>query len=113
MLKKMIIGAVSSVFCCLAVTLWVVPSVRRAQAAGHPVSSGDGKTDSRTSVTDSRYRLGIHNGYVAVFEGNETQPFLVLDTPIRSLPEPDRTQLELGIPIRTDAELQALLEDYS
>lgn len=58
------------------------------------------------------YRLGIWQGRVAVFEGENTQPASVLDTPVTSLPDPDRQSLEAGIPVYSREELAGLLEDY-
>lgn len=109
MLKKLALGAIGSVLCSLLVTLWIVPSIREARAADAPASS----TAIIRSSTAYLYRVGIYNGCVAVFEQNSTKPFFVLDTPVNTLPEHDRVQLESGITVYSAAELQALLEDYS
>ena len=109
MLKKMAITAACSVGCCLLVTLWIVPSIYQARVAAAPVPS----SNTSVSAVSSAYRVAAYNGFVAAFDGDSEQPFLILDTPIRALPESDQLQLEKGIPLHSIAELQALLEDYS
>lgn len=107
MLKKWIAAAVCSVALALAVSLWAVPSVRAARA---PAGSSP---EPETSAQSARYRVAVYNGYVAVFAGEASEPFRVLETPLSALPEGDRKLLEAGISVDSDAELQRLLEDYS
>ena len=81
MLKKMAITAACSVGCCLLVTLWIVPSIYQARVAAAPVPS----SNTSVSAVSSAYRVAAYNGFVAAFDGDSEQPFLILDTPIRAL----------------------------
>ena len=56
--------------------------------------------------------LGSWKGYVALFRGNDEEPWQIFPTAVAALPEADRTKLEEGIIIRSDAALQEILEDY-
>ena len=56
--------------------------------------------------------LGSWKGYVALFRGNDEEPWQIFPTAVAVLPEADRTKLEEGIIIRSDAALQEILEDY-
>lgn len=60
----------------------------------------------------ARWTVGVWQGCVAVFEGDGLDPVRVLETPVASLPEPDRLSLEAGIPVDDPAVLAGLLEDY-
>ena len=56
--------------------------------------------------------LGSWKGYVALFRGNDEEPWQIFPTTVAALPDADRTKLEEGIIIRSDAALQEILEDY-
>ena len=58
------------------------------------------------------YILGIHKGYLALWQSPDPDPVQVF--PVRSslLPEADRKLLAAGIQILEDHELHNLLEDY-
>lgn len=59
------------------------------------------------------YLIREHEGYVAVFRAqNSEQPEMVLDTPVKYLPDYDRAQLEEGIPVSDYAQLVTLIEDF-
>ena len=58
------------------------------------------------------YRVTIWQGRVAVFEGAELQPSIVLETQATSLPMSDQDALEKGIPVYSREELAGFLEDY-
>lgn len=58
------------------------------------------------------WRVGIYQGRVAVFLPEEEKPLQVLETPVDTLPAPDRAALENGISVCTREELTAILEDY-
>lgn len=60
----------------------------------------------------SRWKIGIWQGRVAVFEGESTHPIRVLETPVLSLPQSDQQALETGIPVDDPVVLAGLLEDY-
>lgn len=109
-LKIWIAAAGCSVAIALATTLWIVPTVRTARAAGTEPPSPDASSDVSAPA---RYRVGIYGGYVAVFAGDAAEPFRILDTLAASLPARDRALLADGIPVDSEAALQQLLEDYS
>ena len=56
--------------------------------------------------------LGSFRGYLALFEDEAEEPRQVYPCPIASLPTADRYLLERRIPVRSEKELQHLLEDY-
>lgn len=56
--------------------------------------------------------LGLHNGYLALWDTNSNQPEQVFPYHISLYPEIDKNLLEKGIPISTQPELNKLLEDY-
>ena len=58
------------------------------------------------------YILGIHKGYIALWQSPDPEPIRIF--PVRSslLPEADQEMLKAGIQIREDAQLHNLLEDY-
>lgn len=56
--------------------------------------------------------LGSHNGYVALWEGNDPEPKEVFPYKVSSLPEADQKRLEKGIRLKNRRELIELVEDY-
>lgn len=56
--------------------------------------------------------LGIHNGYIALWYGDDPEPARVFPYKASLLPEQDRRLLEAGIPIESESRLHSLLEDY-
>ena len=56
--------------------------------------------------------LGSFRGYVALFDRGATEPKQIFPCPVSSLPDADRQALEQGIPVRTEDELNRLLEDF-
>ena len=56
--------------------------------------------------------LGSCRGYVALYEEGKEEPRQVFPYQVRSLPPADQAALEKGIPIRSEKELQHLLEDF-
>ena len=106
MLKKFAIAACCSVLVCLAVTLWIVPSIKAANAGEHFAPSSD------VSVKPM-YIVGEYEGHVAVFEYGEIRPFQILESTTAALPDTDRAMLERGIEVTDDTELIRILEDYS
>ena len=56
--------------------------------------------------------LGIHNGYVSLWENGASQPAVVFPYPVDAFPEADRAALYKGIPYSGQKELSRLLEDY-
>lgn len=56
--------------------------------------------------------LGCFRGYLALFDKGASEPRQIYPCPVASLPDTDRAALEKGIPVRTEEELNRLLEDY-
>ena len=56
--------------------------------------------------------LGVYEGRIALWKGNDPTPLQVFPYPISTYPEQDRTLLEAGIPIDSESRLHSLLEDY-
>lgn len=56
--------------------------------------------------------LGSFRGYVALFDRGAAEPKQIFPCPVSSLPDADRQALEQGIPVRTEDELNRLLEDF-
>ena len=57
--------------------------------------------------------LGTWKGYVAVFRPGQEEPWQIYPTPVASLPEADQDVLKAGITVRSERNLQQLLEDYT
>lgn len=58
------------------------------------------------------YILGIHRGYVALWEAPDPEPRIVTRMPADLLPPMDREALARGIPIPEDRTLAQVIEDY-
>lgn len=56
--------------------------------------------------------LGTHRGYLALFDSGKTEPKQIFPCQVALLPPADQQALEEGITVRTDEQLQQLLEDY-
>lgn len=56
--------------------------------------------------------LGAWKGYVAIFEKGQEEPRQIFPYSVASLPPADQEALEQGITVRTEQQLQQLLEDY-
>ena len=54
--------------------------------------------------------LGIHNGKVALWKGEDPNPHTVFSVPVDTLPRSVRRQLEKGITITSEDQLHDLLE---
>ncbi len=58
------------------------------------------------------YLLGIHKGYVALYECGKEEPRQIYPCAVKTLPEADQKALAVGIHALNDEQLQQLLEDY-
>ena len=56
--------------------------------------------------------LGSYKGYLALFEEGKSEPKQIFPNQVRSLPQEDQLRLEEGILVRSQYQLQQLLEDY-
>ncbi|MDD5863266.1 MAG: BofC C-terminal domain-containing protein [Firmicutes bacterium] len=56
--------------------------------------------------------LGCFRGYLALFDKGAGEPRQIYPCQVSTLPDADRQALEKGIPVRTEEELNRLLEDF-
>jgi hypothetical protein len=64
------------------------------------------------ATRESLYIVREHEGHIAVFQADATEPQIILETQVKFLPDYDRRQLREGIPVSSYEELTALIEDY-
>ena len=55
--------------------------------------------------------LGSWKGYIAIFNQGEAEPRQIFPNTVASLPPADQEALNQGIPVRTEQQMQQLLED--
>lgn len=84
---------------------------RSQSPAGKTLSDVPVSSDSEDEAT-GEYMLRAYNGRLAVFMKGESEPQMIFDIPIKTLPEYDRRELEAGISVRDYQSLVALIEDY-
>ena len=105
------VAVVAAVVCIVqAVRFAPVPDPPQAEelsAAPEPLH-----ITSARQTPPSRWTVSIWQGRVAVFEGADTQPIRVLETPVSALPPYDQQTLEAGIPVDDPVVLAGILEDY-
>lgn len=94
--------AACAVLAVAAAAGWTAPAARKARASAEPPVSAA-----------AMYYVGAAEGYVAVYDGQHRAVVSLLDTPLRSLPEEERSRLLQGIPVYSENELQQLLEDFA
>jgi hypothetical protein len=58
------------------------------------------------------YLLGIHEGKIALWKGNDPEPIKVFDYEASKLPEDAQKQLQAGVPIKSIKQLRELAEQY-
>ncbi len=58
------------------------------------------------------FLLGIHNGRIALWIGDDPEPTTVFPYYASMLPKADQKALEKGIAIQDEQRLRSLLEDY-
>ena len=58
------------------------------------------------------YLLGIHDGKIALWSGDDPEPARVFPYSVATLPKEAREALELGIPINSMEDLNRLIEAY-
>jgi len=56
--------------------------------------------------------LGQFHGYVALWDEDRPDPRIIYPYKTAALPPADQAALEQGIPVRSEKELQRLLEDF-
>lgn len=65
------------------------------------------------SQPEYAYMLKEHEGRIAVFVYGSDEPEMVLDVPVKYLPDYDRAQMQEGIQVADYDALVALIEDYT
>ena len=58
------------------------------------------------------FLLGLHNGYITLWNDGSEEPLEVFPYHVQMLPQADQESLKNGIQIATEHDLQKLLEDY-
>lgn len=58
------------------------------------------------------YLVGVHQGRIALWQGEDPEPIYVSPYSASSLPKADQTALEQGIPIQSKEDLIRLMEDF-
>ncbi len=100
---------------CAAAVACAAAVLLRALPIGAPASPADALPSAaaqQITQPDPRWKVGVWQGHVAVFDPQSDAPRQVLDTELISLPAADRQALEQGIPVFTAEELASLIEDY-
>ena len=75
-------------------------------------SAAQNTSAEQTVTGEKSFIIGIENGRVAVFREGEEKPFMVTDTYANTLPKIDRDELEKGVNVSGEKELQKAIEDY-
>ncbi len=71
------------------------------------------KIKEQIPVAQDYYTVKEYDGKVAVYKNNDTVPSTVFDAYTSLLPEQDRELLKQGIRVKTDEELQKVIEDFT
>ena len=58
------------------------------------------------------FLIGIHNGRIAIWQGEDPQPKAILPYSAELLPEADRIALQNGIRLNSREDLTRFLEDF-
>ncbi len=59
-----------------------------------------------------KYTVRVYQNVLAVYRGDEQEPWRVTNIHLSSLREYDQTLMKNGFPLYTDADLNMFLEDY-
>jgi hypothetical protein len=65
------------------------------------------------SEAPAAYTIGVWEGQLAVFEGEDTYPARLFDVPVSALPEEEQKRLQAGLSVSSELQLQQYLEDYT
>lgn len=82
-----------------------------AQAAQSRKAAG--RQEETTTLPQVDYVLGEYDGYLALFRGEQKQPYQILDMPVQLLSDYDRGQIAEGIHVESEQELRRLVEDFA
>lgn len=64
-------------------------------------------------IAEPQRTVREYNGRIGVFIGDSTVPYRIIDYDVRLMPEFDREQLDQGIVIESEYELERLIEDIA
>ncbi len=81
--------------------------VQRAEAYKKSI-----ETQAVETQTAIGFTLKEYNGELAVFRGSSSTPYRMLGVSTGVMSDYDRNQLKAGIYVRTESELNSLIEDY-
>lgn len=70
------------------------------------------KKNALTALLLLSFVLGSYKGYVALFNKGAEEPRQIYPYQVSTLPPADQQALEEGIVVRTEEQLNKLLEDY-
>lgn len=68
---------------------------------------------AKSKPAPAAYTIGVWEGNLAVFEGEDEYPARLFDVPVSGLPEEEQRRLEAGLGVQTELQLQQYLEDYT
>lgn len=68
---------------------------------------------SPSSIVESKiYKVKNHNGNIAVFNSESSEPLKIISVAVEELPPADQELLKKGIEVYSEEELVTILEDY-
>ena len=76
------------------------------------VSDSVTESESDTETQKTEYLIKSHEGKIGIFTENGTL-IRIIDVYIKTLPKADRRLLEKGFTVTDEAELRAILQDYT
>lgn len=111
-------GAAVAIVAAAAVTAALFPGREEAAPIQEPVSDveilplEEEPPSQESQEEEYLFLLKEHEGRIALFPKDSTEPEMVFEKQMKHLPEYDRILLEKGIPIASEEELVARIEDY-
>ena len=94
------------------IAICAVMFVLATAMAGFTLASLGLSGEEREETVGSKYILGVSDGLVAIFPGDDQKhPVEVTRIELSSLRESDRMMLGAGLPVESEEELARLLED--
>lgn len=114
-MKKLVTVTGCFMLLCIVITSVILPSMPRTNAMENNIDADANSVVQDNSSADEEEKVFIikeYNGKVAVFEGQNENPLFVSDVFVSNLPEADKELLESGIEVKTEKQLNRLIEDY-
>ena len=112
-MKKTAIITLSALSALLVLGCTIAVSTKSSNTNKGYIDSQVITSENTTADSEYVYIMKIYNGKISIFRKGESQPFRTLDTDISELPDGDIQLLSDGIKIKSDAQLQKSIEDYS